>query len=180
MSSDLPKPWECGKPIVVDGRSYCFESDAPETIRDGNRVWPGAIAMAERLCQHPESLGKVCDLGCGLGLVGMVATRFASSVVMLDCDEKTCALAASNLVKHNVEATVLHAKWNEIIAYRFDTILGADVLYHAYGMPLLADFIEQHWTRQGRCWFINSTNGSADEFASIRVERELNITVEIL
>ncbi len=53
-------------------------------------------------------LGRVCDVGCGSGILAMVAARLgADRVVALDVDGEAVATAKTNLRRNHMEARVL-------------------------------------------------------------------------
>jgi predicted nicotinamide N-methyase len=89
-------------------------------------VWPSAIAMAEFLLQHKELIaGKsVLEIGCGLGLPGIVAGKLAASVMLSDYLPDAVQLAAHNWqLNHNTTALTAEIDWRTA-----DTSLAAQVL----------------------------------------------------
>lgn len=67
---------------------------------------------------------KVLDMGCGIGIVGIVAAkRFNAQVLMVDINERAIDLAKRNVKLNNVAAEVRKSNVYENISETFDTIL---------------------------------------------------------
>lgn len=66
----------------------------------GMQVWRGALLLADYVVQHSAALrgSTVLELGCGCGLTGLVAARFASHVVLTDAPVRVLHNA-----RHNAE-----------------------------------------------------------------------------
>ena len=87
------------------GNELAFTTDAGVFSRDG--LDRGTEALLDAL---PELAGRVLDLGCGWGAVGVaLAKRYpALEVVMTDINQRAVALARRNLRENGVAATVVH------------------------------------------------------------------------
>ena len=70
-------------------------------------LWPTALAMAQWFCRAEEPIPKgwTCELGCGLGLVGIALARLGWRVEATDFVEDALIFAAHNArlnrVQHN-------------------------------------------------------------------------------
>jgi len=80
----------------------------------------------------------VLELGCGLGLPGIIAAKLGAEVTLTD---KACllALAEENCQRNNVDAGVAELSWGKEQHLEgwdaFDIILAADVLYSKDILP---------------------------------------------
>lgn len=77
----------------------------------GVQLWPAAISLAARAATYAEKHHSVCDLGCGVGLVGLSWLHAAASaspgtdagadarrrLVLTDADDECLALARCNI-----------------------------------------------------------------------------------
>jgi predicted nicotinamide N-methyase len=100
-------------------------------------LWPAAFALAEAL---PDVRGaRVVELGCGLGLVSLVAARKGAEVTATDWAPDAIELLRRNARRNGLELRVEVRDWREPWAERFDLALAADVLYERRNVePVLA------------------------------------------
>ncbi|KAJ0394093.1 hypothetical protein P43SY_001055 [Pythium insidiosum] len=114
------------------------------SIGFGASVYDAAIALSLYLDSHRDVLhGKrVIELGCGPGLVGIVAAHLgAASVLVTDGDEASVALTSANISLNGLDAGA-HCRaerylWGDTSAMvtqdaPFDVILGADIVACPY------------------------------------------------
>lgn len=79
--------------------------------------------------------GRVLDLGCGYGVVGIVASRLgAGEVVYIDEDLVALTACRENIAAHGLEGELIHSHLPTATRGKFDCIL-ANPPYHAdYGV----------------------------------------------
>ena len=135
-----------------------FKLDSEETVRStGVTLWQAAPRLATFLQNHPEACrGKsVLELGAGLGLCGIVAYFLgAQSVMMTDGDTHTLHQMRANVHRCTTTPTTdsnhitcRQLLWGsphmETFAQhgKYDTILGADVVYTQDSIPPLLDTV---------------------------------------
>jgi predicted nicotinamide N-methyase len=105
--------------------------------------WPSGAALAEHVASVDVAGARVLELGCGLGLPSLVATRRGAEVVATDWSEDAIALLRRNASRNAVRLTAVTADWREPDAFvalgSFDLVLAADVLYEQRNAaPVLA------------------------------------------
>jgi len=69
---------------------------------------------------------KVLDLGCGTGILGIIAAKLgAFNVTCADIDESACKTAAENIRNNKVDSkvTIVHGSLNDIKPERYDIIV---------------------------------------------------------
>lgn len=100
-------------------RSRCL-TDAGVFSRDG--LDTGTRAMLEAL---PELHGRVLDLGCGWGPVGMTLARKypECEIVMTDVNHRAVELSRRNLARNGAKAEVVQGDGFESVTGMFDFIL---------------------------------------------------------
>lgn len=146
-SPDMPAPaplrlWACRGLGGGDGS----EGGLASAGGLGVQLWPAAITLAARMASFSQSHSSVCDLGCGVGLVGLAwlhAAMMASGadthvsdasrptqrrrLVMTDGDSECLALARCNVqaVQQQHVATIDRAdvrvevlRWGDVEAAR--------------------------------------------------------------
>ena len=96
-------------------------------------LWPSAIALSEYITEHSVLVKNqdVIELGCGLGLPGMVASNLGGKVLMTDYLEEALSFARLNWEQN------LSSEFNsELVDWRniddkkkYDIVLASDVAY---------------------------------------------------
>ena len=91
------------------------------------------------------------ELGCGLGLVGLVAAGLGWRVVVSDYDEDALAFALENARRAGVVVETRVVDWRRSYPeLRVGRILGADVLYEARNLEPVARLFAITWRMMGR------------------------------
>lgn len=123
-------------------------------------VWESAAALGELLQQNLGSNEgalrdqSVLDLGCGMGLAGMVALSMGAKVMMADYETDALLLARVNGLAWPGRVRVRRVDWNEDrLEESFDLIIGSDVLYERAQWEGFERFVRTH-IRQGGCVWI--------------------------
>ncbi len=140
------KGWHCymmettvrGHQLVLETSPRLFAPHAPDR---------GTLAMLGCATFQPGE--RILDLGCGYGLVGIVAALEAGSegVVMLDVDASAVAVAARNAARNGVPEirTLVSDGFTRLDDAEYDWIL-SNPPYHAdFSVPRL--FIEKGFNR---------------------------------
>lgn len=108
-------------------------------------LWPGATLLAESVAREAWIAGtSALEIGCGLGLAGLVGVASGLKVDFTDYDEAPLEFVAASLAENGFGpdvATTRTFDWREPGARRYPVILGADVLYEARLVPLVCDVI---------------------------------------
>ena len=102
------------------GNDLTFVTDAGVFSRDG--LDRGTEVLLEAL---PPLEGRVLDLGCGWGAVGVaLGKRYpALDIVMTDINSRAVELARRNLAENGVTAAVLRGDGFDAVEGRFDAIV---------------------------------------------------------
>ena len=102
------------------GNELTFITDAGVFSRDG--LDRGTEVLLEAL---PPLEGRVLDLGCGWGAVGVaLGKRYpALDIVMTDINSRAVELARRNLAENGVTAAVLQGDGFDAVEGRFDAIV---------------------------------------------------------
>ena len=102
------------------GNTLTFITDAGVFSRDG--LDRGTEVLLDAL---PELSGRVLDLGCGWGAVGVaLGKRWPElDIVMTDINSRAVELAWRNLAENGVKATVVQGDGFAAVEGRFDAIV---------------------------------------------------------
>ncbi|GJN33258.1 hypothetical protein PR202_gb21837 [Eleusine coracana subsp. coracana] len=68
----------------------CLRAASTDYDLTGQLVWPGAVLMNDYLSEHPETVKgrSVIELGSGIGITGILCSRFCKKVVLTDHNDE--------------------------------------------------------------------------------------------
>lgn len=154
------------------GRHYTFKTDAGvfsrSRIDKGSRILLSAIEVC--------SGDHILDLGCGYGVLGIVAADLGenTSLVLLDINRRAVRLARENAERNELESfrTVAGDGFASVSGEEFDLILTNPPLRAGKKqvLSLLYDSL-QHLTPGGRLYFVIRTKQGAKSYAAALSER---------
>jgi len=115
-------------------------------------LWPAARGLAGYIWEHLTFAGDtVLELGCGLGLPGVVCGLKGAQVTFSDRRAEALELALENARRNGVRAGALLADWRAFPAEeRFDWIVGSDICYDPKLNPYLREIFRCHLKPRGR------------------------------
>ncbi len=131
-------------------------------------VWPSAIALAREIAVRDDFAGKrVLDIGCGPGLLGIVAAKRGALVTFVDLMPESIALTKRNAARCGITGEFLHADLRDDKAFKtkFDRIVASDVLYERPLASAMLDAIENHLEPHGVAILTDPMRPTAHEFA---------------
>lgn len=145
------------------------------------QLWPGARMLAAhvaaRVADHSvRPAARTLELGCGLGLTGIVAAVVGLDVTLSDYDEDALAFAAQSAALNGVGGLrTLALDWTlppadlrrRLGADDFDLILAADALYEARNHAPLARCIATLLAAEGVAWLSDPGRSVADRFPDV-------------
>ncbi len=144
----------------------------------GVELWPAALMLAEYMARDDAGPHSALELGCGLGLVSIVAARLGWTVVAGD-HEPTALVFARHNAQLNELAGIrfLELDWNNPPNdIRFSRILGADILYQLNNHSPILNCLDRILADDGIALISDPNRGVADRFpetaytAGFRVE----------
>jgi predicted nicotinamide N-methyase len=110
-------------------------------------LWPGAFLLAEAVAREPWSEGLTAlEIGCGLGLAGLVALARGLNVRFTDYDETPLEFAARSAAENGFDPdryATERLDWRALPDAHYPVILAADVLYERRLVPLVANLIDR-------------------------------------
>ncbi|CAA3007772.1 Hypothetical predicted protein [Olea europaea subsp. europaea] len=130
---------------------YCLQSASTDFDLTGQLVWPGAVLLNDYLSKNAETLqgSSVIELGSGVGITGMLCSRFCREVVLTDHNEEVLKILKKNIELQEssqnslccAELKAEKLEWgnsdqlNSILqrhSTEFDLVLGADIYIHIF------------------------------------------------
>jgi predicted nicotinamide N-methyase len=145
------------KTVGIRGRKFTLLTpkfieehiDAESPLRDfplWAKVWEASWVLADFLAGLPADPGKrIIEIGCGLGLVGVVAASFGHKVVMTEHNPEALQFARANAeLNHCSDVEIIDLDWNCPSLYgRFDYIVGSEIVYHQKDFDPLKNLFER-------------------------------------
>ena len=140
---------------VIQGRPFTFlrplnierfmnEEDPLKGFPLWAKIWEASYLLADQLAQRKVEAGKrYLEIGCGIGVVGIVVSCFGHEVTMTEGDRHALQFAQANArINHCEEARIVELDWNkDVLEGRFDCIFGSEIVYHERDFdPLLRLF----------------------------------------
>lgn len=130
-------------------------------------LWTGSLTLARYLEECIDCEGAaVLDLGCGLGLTGLVAALKGGNVVFADKERDAVAFAAANARRNHCPTFMARTLdfTTEELDRSFSLILGAEILYDRPTFPALAHFLARHLAPNGGALFSDARRTNTEEF----------------
>jgi len=153
----------------VDRESLLAGDDPPEPPYWAH-LWTGAVVLARVV---PADAGRVLELGCGLGLPGLVAARRKARVTFVDRIFTPLAFVRASAVANGlgpVDACVADFAGDGLRG-RFDLILAAEVLYDRATLGTLAMTLRRRLRPGGRALITDARRtDTAAFYAALDVE----------
>lgn len=167
--------------------------DSPQVI-DWNRrddympywayLWPGALLLAEAVMREPLSElaslnsdnSQVLEIGCGLGMAGLMALRRNCRVVFSDYDEAPFPFIRRSIDENGLDGRLAEMRrldWRELPDEKYPLILGSDVIYERRLVPLVVDLLAKMLMPEGTGLISSPLRVAAEAFPAAVEERGL-------
>jgi predicted nicotinamide N-methyase len=113
-------------------------------------LWPGAYLLAEVVAREQwpgagdDAPVEALEIGCGLGLAGLVALARGLRVQFSDYDRTPLEFVGRSVAENGFDEGRYRTRlldWRDLPDERFPVILGADVTYEARLVPLVANVL---------------------------------------
>ena len=129
-------------------------------------VWHSAVALAEHMSESPDIVaGKdILDIGCGLGVPGIMAALLGARVTFGDYDDDALLAAEMNLATNapRFEASFTCIDIRHKPQRKWDVVLAADIVYEHRMIDPARAFLRHAVTEDG-CFVLAEPNRSVAE-----------------
>lgn len=111
------------KKISQDIKGYEFNFCTAPGVFSKDKIDQGTLVLAENMIIKKNS--KVLDVGCGIGILGIVAARlFDANVIMTDINRRAIMLAGKNIELNNIKSEICQGNlYEQIRGNDFDAII---------------------------------------------------------
>ncbi len=150
-------------------------------------LWPGAFFLAEAVAREPWPIqpGQVplqaLEIGCGVGLAGLVALGRGLAVCFTDYDRAPLQFVRRSAAENGFHPDLYTTRlldWRDLPDETFPVILGSDVLYERRLVPLVAGLLAQLLQPGGLGLIACPGRSSAEGFAPALEALGLSCQVE--
>ena len=161
----------------VDTAALLRDPAAPEPPYWAH-LWPGSRALAHLAATEIECVGvRVIEVGCGLGLAGIVAATRGAHVTLIDTMSAALCFARANAARNGCGVNVVQTDVGRPgLRGQFDCCLAADVTYDPQLHVAVADFLCVHIEPGGRAWCTESVRTNDRGFRRACEARGLRVS----
>lgn len=148
---------------IVDREALLRDDAVPEPPYWAH-LWIGARALARFLVDR-QGLGgrRVLDLGCGLGLCGLVAAAYGAEVWFADREPAALKFVRASARRNGFSRVrCVEIDFTEaVLEATFDVILGAEIVYEPHSYGPLGRFLEMHLAPRGVLYLTDAFRSDA-------------------
>ncbi len=153
--------------------------DIDERLPYWAELWPSAATLAEHVLAHAPRGARCLELGCGLGLASLAASKAGLTALATDYYD-----VALEFVQWNAEANRVGPIATRMVDWRawptdigvFELIVGADILYERPMGPLVAAAIARALAPSGEAWITDPGRVGVEPFLAAAAEHKLSVT----
>ena len=135
-----------------------------------SKIWEASIVLANHVAAMPvDPRGRLLEIGCGVGLVGIVAANCGHRVTMTEYNRDALNFARANArVNHtsgSSELGIVELDWTKpVLEGRFDTILGSEVIYKEESFEPLVGLFRRYLKPDGEIILAEGLRKTSLEF----------------
>ena len=173
---------------LLDQPDYAKRFVEDDVAPYGMELWPAARMLSEYVVAEGSGGDQTAiELGCGLGLVSIVAAAHGWHVVATDHEQSSLAFARHNADQNNAQVARFEVvDWHQpdaaVTAVQtppgFDRVLAADVLYQASDHGPVARCIDRLLAPEGVALIADPNRGVADRFARTAADHGFGVAIE--
>jgi predicted nicotinamide N-methyase len=145
--------------------------DNEELLPYWAEVWPSSLALARTIGSRSLRGAHTLELGCGLGLVSIAASRAGARVHATDWSTEAIRFTTDNAALNDVEVTTGVVDWSapdELLARApWQLVLGSDVLYEKRNVTQMIDLLPRLVQRSGEVWIADPGRETSMEFLDL-------------
>jgi len=147
-------------------------------------LWPASQMLGEALIKEAKQQNWTADttaleLGCGVGLSGIVALSLGMHVIFSDYDAAAVAFAAENARTNGFNNfETLPLDWRAAPRFQAPLILAADVIYEERNISPLIQFIRAGLAPEGVCLLSDPDRSTRGGFRHALKKSDLSFSTQ--
>lgn len=131
------------------------------------KIWEASFVLADYLAGlevEPEK--RFLEIGCGLGVVGIVAAAFGHRVTMTDYNPDALRFAGANALLNKLPGLkVEQLDWHKPkIKGTFDYIVGSEISYQEHSFQPILNLFQTYLKDGGEIFIVNGIRKTSMEF----------------
>ena len=134
-------------------------------------LWSASIGLANYLDLAGTLVGEqILEIGCGLGLAGIVGCQQGGKVLFTDYERDALSLTRYNVWRNGCtdRATFVQMDWNApCVKGKFSLILASDVIYEEKNWRPVLSLIQRRLTTNGQVIFSEPSRTNAAGFLAL-------------
>jgi predicted nicotinamide N-methyase len=137
-------------------------------------LWPSAVALARAVDRRPLTGRRTIELGCGLGLPAITASRAGARVLATDWSPDAVAITARNAERNGIALATAPFRWDadpRELGPPWPLVLGSDLLYERRNVEPLLELLPRLCAAAGEVWLADPGRAPAAGFFERAAER---------
>lgn len=124
------------------------------------KIWPASFILGRFLRKFSPEAKSLLEIGAGMGVCGLIASRYGfSQVTLSDSEEMALNFARANIYRNNLQNKVkachldLRRQEDAKLAPKYDFIAASEILYLDNLHRPLLKLLEHHLATDGKAFF---------------------------
>lgn len=161
-----------------DKYDFVFMSD--NGVFSKEHIDYGSKLLLETFLKNYKKQGKILDVGCGYGFMGIVLNKvLGADITMVDVNKRALHLTKRNLDANNIKAKVIESNAYENIDDKYDVIITNPPV--RAGKKVLLDILigaKKHLKDDGQLWYVLRKDHGAKSMEKVLNEHYHVSTIE--
>jgi SAM-dependent methyltransferase len=131
------------------------------------KIWEASSVLATYLAGLPPDPSKrMLEIGCGIGVTGIVASSFGHRVTLAETNPHALAFAEANAKLNGCrEIEIRQLDWNRpFLPMRFDYIVGSEVIYRKSDIESILNLFKSFLLPSGNVYLAEGVRETGVDF----------------
>lgn len=167
-------------PATIDG--FIDKEDIMKDFPLWAKIWEPSVVLAHELSHmSPEGAGNILEIGCGVGVAGIVGAYFGHNITMTEYDTHALNFARANAILNlgsyrNIR--IIRLDWRSpSLRDKFNIIIGSEIIYREEDFLYILTLLKNHLNPQGRLILTSGIRKTIFNFLE-QLKRYFNVKVK--